>query len=265
MKQSQVLKTGELKNILALAAEQKTAAVMTYESTGKWRTTDVKIAAITETTINIDTSVASTQETEMIQEDLPVGMSFEQDHNRYIFETIVTGLEPSLKQTCTGKIILQMPEKVEKMERRAYTRVNVPDSLNVKVLFWHRGYTDDSPELPPEHYWQGNLINLSAGGVQITIDLEQGYNFRLDQFVGLQFTPLPYQKPIILEGYIKHLEKTDHGRTLILGVQTLGLEANAQGRQTIHRIVDVVSEYQKLNAAQSEQPSASTIKSCRAF
>ncbi len=259
MKPSQVLETNEFKKVLALAAEQEAAAVMTYESAGKWRTVNAKIATITETAIHIAVLPEERRKTSLAA-DQPVGISFEQEHSKYIFETVVAGLEPAVSESSTGKISLQMPERIEKMERRAYIREIVPDSLNVKVIFWHRGYTDDSPEMPPEQYWQGKLVNLSAGGVQVTIDLDQEANFRVDQLVGLQFTPLPYQKPIILEGHIKHIEQIGADRALTLGVHALGLEVNSQGRQTLHRIIDVVGEYRKLNAAQTEQPNVSATK-----
>ena len=139
------------------------------------------------------------------------------------------------------------------MQRRGDVRVKVPGSLNVEVLFWHRGYRDDSTEVPAENYWQGRLVDLSANGMQIAVPLEQSANFRRGQLVGLQFTPMPYQKPIMIEGQVKHVERTEEGTELHLGIQALGLEATSQGREKLRKIISILEEYNKANDCQPQQ------------
>jgi len=251
MDSSQILKGRKIEETLRLAVTRRTAAVMTHIVAGKWKTTDINFTDGNGDAIHMSIDSNKQQGPTNIQINQPVGISFEHESERYIFETMVIGLEPIVNKNHTGKILLVIPEKMEKMGRRAYLRQDVPSTLNVKVLFWHRGYNDDSTEVPLENYWQGRLINLSAGGVQLAIALDQAPNFKIDQIVGLQFTPMPYEKPITLEGHVKHLQKTEDGRELILGVHALGLEANAQGRIILHRIIDVVNRYQQLNLPQN--------------
>lgn len=181
-----------------------------------------------------------------IQINQPVGISFQEKFNKYIFESAVMGFESSVNQACGGKIVLECPDQIEMMQRRAYTRVTVPECMNVKVLFWHRGYTDDTSEVPIENYWQGKLVDLSAGGSQIEVDLEKGPNFRVGQLIGLQFTPMSFEKPILLEGHIRHIAETSDGSKMYLGIEFLGLEASAQGREKLHQLTGVVAEYEKL-------------------
>ena len=119
-------------------------------------------------------------------------------------------------------------------------------------MFWHRGYNDGSNEVPQENYWQARLLNLSAGGVQITIEPEHAENFRAEQLIGLQFTPMPYERPILIEGLVKHISKTPAGR-LSLGVHSLGLEVNSQGRETLGRVIEIVEKYHQLNTQPEEQ------------
>lgn len=251
MKKSQILKGKEIEKTLELVVARRAAAVMTHIAAGKWKTTNVTFTAGSSEAIHISIDNKKPQGPINMQVDQPVGISFEHESERYIFETMVVGFGPAVNQDQTGEILLVIPEKMEKMGRRAYLRQDVPGTLNVKVLFWHRGYNDDSTEVPRENYWQGRLINLSAGGVQLAISLDQTPHFKVDQIVGLQFTPMPYEKPITLEGQVKHLEKTEDGRELVLGVHALGLEANAQGRVILHRIIDVVNRYQLLNLSQN--------------
>ena len=251
MKKSQILKGKEIEKTLELVVARRAAAIMTHIAAGKWKTTNVTFTAGSGEAIHISIDNKKPQGPINMQVDQPVGISFEHESERYIFETMVVGFEPAVNQNQTGEILLVIPEKMEKMGRRAYLRQDVPETLKVKVLFWHRGYNDDSTEVPRENYWQGRLVNLSAGGVQLAISLDQTPHFKIDQIVGLQFTPMPYEKPITLEGQVKHLEKTKNSRELVLGVHALGLEANAQGRTILHRIIEVVNRYQQLNLSQN--------------
>jgi len=257
MSRSQILKGQKIVKTLDLAVNERASAVMTHLTGGKWRTTNVTFSAGNNNAVHISIDDSEPQKSTNVQIDQPVGISFEQDSKRYIFETMIIGIEPNGNQGQTGKILLGMPEKMEEMGRRAYLRQDVPKSLKVKILFWHRGYNDDSIDIPLENYWQGRLINLSAGGVQLAISLDQAPNFKIGQFVGLQFTPMPYEKPITLEGQIKHLAKTEDGRELTIGVHTLGLEVNSQGRIILHRIIDVVNRYQQLSQPQNHNHTVS--------
>jgi hypothetical protein len=251
MEKSQILKGKEVGKILELAVNSHATAVMTHLTCGKWKTTNVIFPAGDGSAIHISTNDNEPEGITNIQIDQPVGISLECNSKRYIFETVVISTEPTASQEQPDKILLAIPEKIEEMGRRAYLRQDVPRSLNVKVLFWHRGYNDGSIDIPLENYWQGKLVNLSAGGVQLTISLEQAPNFKIGQFVGLQFTPMPYEKPITLEGQVKHLAKTTDGHELTIGVHALGLEANSQGRVILHRIIDVVHLYQRLSPTQN--------------
>ena len=251
MKKSQILKGKKIKKTLELVVARRAAAVMTHIAAGKWKTTNVNFTVGSGNAIHMSIDNNESQGPINMQVDQPVGISFEHESERYIFETMVIGFEPTVNQNQTGEILFLIPEKMEKMGRRAYLRQDVPDTLKVKVLFWHRGYNDDCTEVPSENYWQGRLVNLSAGGVRLAIALDQAPNFKIGQIVGLQFTPMPYEKPITLEGQVKHFENTEDSRELVLGVHALGLEANSQGRIILHRIIDVVNRYQQLNLPQN--------------
>ena len=253
MTESQVLKSQELSEIMALAAQKRLTAVMSHLANGRWRITNVIITMFTTDNLHVEVVQGEKPRSIEVQIDQPVGISFGHIYNKYLFETIITGFEPSVNQACGGKIVLELPKTVEKMQRREYTRAQVPGSLNIKVLFWHRGYNDERTEVPFENYWQGRLTNLSAGGVQIGVDLEQAPFFSVGQHVGLQFTPNPYARPLLLEGQVKHIEEVADAKKLYLGIHILGLEATSQGRKILKRIMAVVKEYQKTNKAEAEQ------------
>jgi len=174
MNEREILKSEKLRDVLGLAVEKKLTAVMSYLARGKWHMTKVSLCTLTSNTLHVEITPEETPHQVNVQINQPIGMSIQHDFNKYIFEALVAGFESSVSQARGGKIILEVPDRMERMQRRVYTRMPVPKSLNVNVLFWHRGYTDDSREVPLENYWQGKLINISAGGLQIGVDLNPG-------------------------------------------------------------------------------------------
>jgi c-di-GMP-binding flagellar brake protein YcgR len=175
------------------------------------------------------------------------------EFNKYVFETVVLGTEAPEESNMRRIIRLGIPDLIEKMQRRLYARVPVPVELKVKALFWHRGYRDEARKAPDENYWQGKLLDISAGGLRLVIEGWQHSYFNVNQFIGLQFTPMSYQKPIVLEGQIKHIEVIDEGEKLCIGAEFLGLEASNEGRKKLRRLADVIDTYQSENELNKEK------------
>ena len=234
----------EVAKILDQAIGSESACVMSVLSKGKWHRFEVVINSLSNKTLSLDVGDNAGHSCEL-QIDQPVGITFEADYNRFLFESVVVGFDPAINEGFSGKIIIEKPAKVETIQRRSYTRVPVPDDLNVKTLFWHRGYTDNSPDVPIDNYWQGSMLDLSAGGTQIQIDKRHLDNFRQDQLIGMQFTPLPYEKPVLVEGQVKYIGSADSNDMVSLGIEFLGLEASSSGRDKLSKIVEAVDAYAK--------------------
>ena len=247
MNEMEILKSEELRDILTQVVQNKLTAVISHLIRGKWHTTNVSLRALTGHTLHVESLPDETSPLVNMEINQPVGVSIHENFNRYIFETVVTGFETSVSQAQGRRIMLDLPERMDRMQRRAYSRVPVPKLLNIRVLFWHRGYTNESRQVPLENYWQGKLLNISAGGVQIAVDIEQRPNFKLGQLVGLQFTPMSYQKPIHVEGQVRHIAQGAEGQRFCVGVEFVGLEASSQGRRKLRRIINTVNDYEKKN------------------
>lgn len=241
----------ELKEEKALEAVSqavlcRSTARMCHMAGGKWIRNDVMLCELTESGIVIETLQGHTTHLEKLQIQQPVGISFQLEHDKYIFDSTILGFESAIT-TPGGRILIEIPEVMEKMPRRAYERQPVPANLNVQVLFWHRGYCDNTNRVPVESYWQGQLMNLSAGGAQVCVPSTIEDCFRPNQLVGLQFTPMFYQKPILLEAQIIHIKPEQSKGELYLGLEFLGLEVSIDGRSILHRLTEIVEEYAKAN------------------
>lgn len=220
---------------------------MTFLASGRWQAVRVNILKCTDQTIIIETLPNGQAISQNIRINQPVGICFRMDFSKCVFESTVVGLDSSVLEGQSGKVLLEMPHRIEKIPRRAYQRQPVPKDMSVKVLFWHRGFLEKVGTVPTDCYWQGQLRDLSAGGLRIVAGLEKRDCFSIGQVFGIQFTPMCYQKPILAEGQLRHLQEDKENHTLCLGVEFLGLEISVEGRAVLQRLLETVEEYRRLN------------------
>ncbi len=245
MSNTKKLNASQIADVLEKTVTDQVTCIMSHLTKGKWHRIEVRIRSVNTNAIMIEL-IDTPPVNEDIQIDQPVGMAFEIDFTKYLFESAVIGFESAINEAATGRIMIKKPKKLDQMQRRSYTRVPVPNEIKVSTLFWHRGYTDESVDVPIDNYWQGRMMDLSAGGAQITVTKEQFENFRKDQFIGMQFTPLPFEKPVQVEAQIKHIAAHAEDSELIsLGIEFLGLEASTDGRDKLDKIVETIGVYQK--------------------
>lgn len=238
--QKNSLNYSEIKTFLSEALRKQTPVIASVMVDGKWRLLEFKVCNYTDEVINFD----SQDLCEHLKIDQPVGICFHLGHFKYLLDSTVLAIKP---QGWHWKIAIAFPDKVERVERRAYHRQPVPLNATVKVLFWHRGYPDEPHSTPDESYWQGRLLNLSAGGAQLEIEIEQKDHFSVGQFLGLQFTPMSYQQPLQLESHVKYLKEVSDHSHFRIGVEFLGLEASPEGREILSRILEVISDYEQMS------------------
>lgn len=252
MNNKQTLNTAQISEILEKTLITEQTCILSHQTKGKWHRIEVKVQSIDAKSLMV-VPLQALQANADVQIDQPVGITFEVDFTKYLFESVIIGFEPTINEGALGRIMIKKPINIEQMQRRSYTRVPVPSQMNVSTLFWHRGYTDNSTDVPIENYWQGKMMNLSAGGTQITVTKEQFENFRMNQFVGMQFTPLPFEKPVLVEGQIKNIVVHDDSELVSLGIEFLGLEASTDGRDKLDKIVETIGVYQKGLEKRSQQ------------
>ena len=243
MNQAELLKPDQMDALLRQAVHDGLCGTISVLRNGKWNVLNIRIIAAGESDIRIR-CVSEDNQGLNLKKNQPVGICLRQDHHNYIFESSIT--DPPTPES-PEELTIDLPDKIEKMQRRAYDRQPIPADMNVRALFWHRGYLNNANQTPREDYWQGKLENLSAGGTMIRVGQDHRKFFSKDQLVGVQFTPMSYQKPLLLEGCVRHLDTPPTEESLLVGVEFLGLEASPEGRDTLHRLLEVVDAYEKMN------------------
>ena len=252
---------------LQAAIDEKIPAIMSYLSKNKWHVAKVLMTDLAENRLKVESTSSGDRKRPInIRMDQPVGISFKYGYGKFVFDTVVQGLEPSsgpdAHREHGGTVVLSVPDKIEIIQRRSYFRVNIPESLKVQVLLWHRtgslkeqhSLHDSADEM--KNCCHGKLIDISAGGAQVAVpqpDGSTGIDFKKGQFVGVRFTPMPYETPVLLSAQIRNILPTADGKSAALGLQIVGLEASAEGREVLARLTGIVEKYYQMNQSDSRK------------
>jgi hypothetical protein len=258
-----ILRSDESVEILRTVIEKKVPAIMSYLSGGKWHVAKVLVTDISGGRMTIE-SIHSDERQHPINIRIgqPVGISFKYAYGKFVFDTTVVALEPSTDSMRGGTMILDTPARIGVVERRSYFRVNIPESLKVNVVLWHRSQKHEVEE-QLHNYYHAKLIDISAGGAQVLLPVQDNGNpdqsyspkpdFKRGQFIGLRFTPMPYETPLMFNAQIRNILPTADEQNLCLGLQIVGLEASPEGRQVLSRIAAVVERYYQINQSGAKQ------------
>ncbi len=205
MDEVEVLHGAEPREALQTVTEKKAPAIMSYLSRGEQRIVKVLLTGLGANRLDIQVSPrkrdsilrkahkmgAKKPHPIDIQVNQPVSVSLKYGYGRFTFETTVAGFEPASDGEAppygNPTIALMIPDRIEITQRRSYLRVEVPSSLKVNVMLWHRRYINGKPEtqqmasqtpgtnrMPPEHYWRGRLTDISTGGARIVVPHQLG-------------------------------------------------------------------------------------------
>ncbi len=287
MNKVMLLRGDEPEKILQTAIDKKVPAIMSYLSKGKWHVAKVLLNKLVGDRLSVDSATSKKKQHPLnIQANQPVGISFKYEYGKFVFDTTVVGFEPSSSPEADegwgGTMILAVPNRIEVVQRRSYYRVDVPESLKVKVIMWHRSgkreakkQIEDAAE-DVHNYCQGRLVDISAGGAQVVVSYSDQagcpesvrreskgnasrtfcageLDFRKGQFVGMRFTPMPYETPLVVSAQIRNILPTADGRSASLGLQIVGLEASPEGREVLARLIGIVEQYYQINQSGARQ------------
>jgi len=261
----------ESQAVLQMAVRSQSPAILSYLSKDKWHVAKVVMKDFQTGRLHVENCHAAGKPHPInIRIDQPVGMNFKHAYGKFVFDTTVVGLEPSSDPEAGGTIVLAVPQRIGVIQRRSYFRVNVPKSLRVNVVLWHRT-GNRSAEEKVHAYSEGCLMDLSAGGAQVIVPCKDPRSsvsanpaagrgaagesdFRKGQFLGVRFTPMPYETPLMFSVQIRNVLPTADHTSLCLGLQIVGLEASEEGRQILSRLMTVVECYHQINQSEGQVP-----------
>jgi hypothetical protein len=259
-----MLQGPDSQTVLQAVVQSQSAAIMSYLSKDKWHVAKVIMKQLSATPTRNGAGrlfVEGYHSTGKphpinIRMEQPVGINFKHAYGKFVFDTVVVDLEPPSSPESGGTIVLAVPERIGVIQRRSYFRVNVPPVLKVNVVLWHRTGKRNGNE-KTHAYYEGRLMDISAGGAQAIVPIKRGpesqagaageMDFRKGQFMGVRFTPMPYETPLMFSAQIRNVLPTADRTGLCIGLQIVGLEASEEGREVLGRLANVVEHYHKVN------------------
>jgi c-di-GMP-binding flagellar brake protein YcgR len=179
-----------------------------------------------------------------IEASMPLGMSFKVRHHKHVFNTVVeaVGHFSTASSGQVKAISIAVPSRMQRIQRRAYNRVEVPRSRSVLATFWQGGMAA-SP--PVKLTWEAWVTNLSAGGCQVRASQHSLPELEEGELVGIRLDLGQGYEPVLADAQLRHVEKDERGVAL-LGYQFVGLNDTAQGRDMLRRIGQAVLDFQRL-------------------
>ena len=307
-----MLQGPESQAVLQMVVQNQAPAIMSYLSKDKWHVAKITMKDLRANRLYVENChPAGKPHPINIRLEQPVGVNFKHAYGKFVFDTTVVGLEPSSDPEAGGTIVLAAPQRIGVIQRRSYFRVNVPASLRVNVVLWHRTGNRTSEDRA-HAYCEGRLMDISAGGAQVVVPLKHGAgsslagydpssgsptsnaaptdplqagmgtapagsgapngvgaprtgaagmaDFRKGQFLGVRFTPMPYEAPLMFNVQIRNVLPTADHAGLCLGLQIVGLEASEDGRQTLSRLAQVVERYHQINQSEGRVPQTTVVQ-----
>ena len=182
-----------------------------------------------------------------------VGLSFKLKHYKHICSATVVG-PTNLRQdggTIVPVLSLCWPLHMQRLQRRAYRRVDVPPGKIVRASFWLGGQVAEPQGTSVERpVWSGQVANISAGGFQLAMGEDLTDLLEVGETAGVRMVFGLGEQTVYCDAQLRHVA-IEHGQCQI-GFQFAGLALTAQGREALSLITERVTEYQRFAERRAE-------------
>jgi len=243
----QELASDQINELIAQAGERNIPMVITISSHNAW--CNLKSRALGIRGSHLLMELPYSQDGVVPHEFVPaerIGVSFKLKHHKHIFAATVVGQQRVAMEDGTELPVLAvvMPTRMQRLQRRAYIRADVPPNRIVRASFWLGGCDSEPAGTSPEHpVYCGVVRNISAGGFQLETEAAYADNIETGETVGIRLVFGASGETIYADGQFRHVEIT--GNKALMGFQFLGLTETPEGRVVLQVISAKVAEFQR--------------------
>ncbi len=190
-----------------------------------------------------------------------IALSFKFKHYKYLGSTCVGGITQfSLEDgTSIPALSLCFPMHMQKLRRRSFTRVNVPEGRIVRASFWSGGKECEpagpSSEAP---VWSGSVKDLSAGGFKVHICADRMPALEVGQTVGVRIAFGPGEESIYTDAQFRYCSPRDGIERFAIGFQFVGLAHTEEGRTVLCTIARKMDEFSRFTRSNHRHTAAMT-------
>ena len=176
-----------------------------------------------------------------------IGVSFKLKHHKHIFNTVVLGKGWRGGEAGSSEALaISAPTRMQRLQRRAFQRVDVPPGKIVRGSFWLGGRRAEPKGADPGcPIWAGGVTNISAGGVQMQVDPQVTHVLEVGDVVGLRIVFGAGEAAVYADAQFRHYD--DFGDRAVIGFQFVGLAETSEGQHALRIIMDRVQQYGHLS------------------
>jgi len=249
----------QIREVISEAANRRVPAAMTFRGGGQWIQLHSRIIAADQERILLEIPTDGDGTPYELSPADRVGIAFKLKHHKYICMVTVAGPQAlSLDDGSDIQVLaICWPDQMQRIQRRAFFRAQVPRSRLVRVSFWLGGQEAEPDGTTPERpVFTGRVTNISAGGFEArTSDnlspiIEGGY------LVGVRISFGPGGKGLFADARIRHIVPEDD--QFVVGLQFVGLEQTDKGKDALRLIGAKVTEFQRLGLHEMTSSGART-------
>ena len=257
----QNLTNQQIDEVLYAAADRQVPATIIVRCETGWSSYRTRILGIREGHILLESP--ESQEGEPAGEFSPadrIGVSFKLKHHKHVFSATVAEISTTSidGNSTAGVMHVCSPTRMQRMQRRAFNRSDVPANRVVRAAFWLGGReAEPSGTTPDQPVWSGQVANISAGGFQIVTEHNPGDAISAGDTVGVRISFGVGEQAVYADAQFRHC-LTESGK-LHLGFQFVGLGLTPEGREALQIIAHKASQFQRETAnASNPAPHAHT-------
>ncbi len=243
----QNLTNQQIDEVLGAAAGRQVPATITIRDENGWTSFRTRFVALRQGHVLLEAPVPQPGEQphEFKSAD-KVGVSFKLKHHKHVFTGTVAETASEQLDDGTQQTVLHVcgPTRMQRMQRRAFNRTDVPPNRIVRAAFWLGGLENEpSGTTPDQPVWSGRVVNISAGGVQLTSEQRLGDAVSPGDIVGVRISFGVGEQNVYADAQFRHALEED-GK-FHLGFQFIGLGLTPESREALQIIGTKASQYQR--------------------
>ena len=180
-----------------------------------------------------------------------IHLTFRLGPDKYALNATVLDPRETPPQTSgPGAMGISRPTKIQRLQRRASTRISLTSGEPTEACFWLGERIDEPEDLLPERpAWPGTVVDLSEHGVRLLADRNSCRVLEFGDSVGLKFSLGEETPPLCLDGQYRHLQSLDDDdQKVLMGFLFTGLDERPECRATLESLI---AKIQTLSTAAS--------------
>ncbi len=243
----QELNASQIDELILSAIDRKVPALITINRDGCWANLHSRVLAIHGSHLLLEHPPYHPDE--VPHEFVPaerIGVSFKLKHHKHVFSATLVGREQFTLEdgSQVHALAVVAPSRMQRLQRRAFLRAPVPENRIVRASFWLGSCACEPAGVSPTApVWSGYVMNISAGGFQLSCDPAAVDGMEAGDNVGVRLTFDAGSESVYSDAQFRHMELTE-GRAM-LGFQFIGLTETPEGRISLQMISSKVHDFHR--------------------